>query len=258
MFSYGKQIEKSIKQFALKDFPNESCGVITKKGKKLCAVRCTNTANDPENRFVISSEEYKSFIDTTGVYGIWHSHVNDARPMTPSKTDQAGCNATGVDWLIIDLKTNENGENVFGEFFHISPQTNIAQETSYIGRTYIFGVRDCFTLARDFYRKEFGIDVSFTPEGYPEFSDWQYRGLSLLSDNYEKAGFRKLINEEPVYGDIFLIQIGSANIPDHVAVYLGNDKILHHCSSRLSTVDIYGGSMWQKHTHDHLRWSDFK
>jgi cell wall-associated NlpC family hydrolase len=44
---------------------------------------------------------------------------------------------------------------------------------------------------------------------------------------------------------------GSGN-PNHIAVYIGNEMILHHGHGRLSRRDIYGG-FWQKHTTHHLR-----
>lgn len=249
MTKLSKNIESAIKKFAIEEFPKEACGVLTKIGKKLVAVKCENISDSPEERFVISSDEFKGFIDTTGVYAIWHTHVNDLYPLTPSPTDIAACNVTGVDWIIIDMKSYDDEKIEFGEFFNIEPEE---YDDNYLERPYIYGVRDCFTLARDYYKKEFNIDIDFRAEGYPEITDWQNRGISMLTDSYKKAGFVKLFDEEPRVGDLFLIQM-SASITDHIAIYIGDDKILHHCVGRLSTVDVYGGGFWQKHTTTHLR-----
>lgn len=254
MMRIGKAIEQVIKASAIEEFPNEACGIITKKGKKMHAVKCKNVSDSPESRFVIATEEYRSFVDSTGVYGIWHTHVNDAKPNTASATDVAACNATGVDWIIIDVDGEDESNLKFGEFFFITPK--LKEDESYIGRNYIYGVRDCFTLAVDYYKREFNVDISFRAIGYPEITDWQYRDISMLMDNYKEAGFVKLLNEEAKVGDLFLIQM-STSIPDHIAIYIGNDRILHHCYGRLSNVDIYGGGYWQKHTACHLRWGKF-
>lgn len=258
MIKIGKLIETAIKKFAIEEFPKEACGVITKKGKKLVAVKCENVSDDPEERFVISSNEYKGLIDTTGVYAIWHTHVDDKYPLTPSPTDIAACNATGVDWVVIDVKSSldeDTAERVleFGEFFHIAPKDG---DDDYLERPYIYGVKDCFTLVRDYYQREFDIDVSFRAEGYPEITDWHDKGINMLVDAYKQADFVKLFNEEPRIGDLFLIQM-SSEVSNHIAIYIGSDRILHHCMGRLSTEDVYGGGFWQKHTTHLLRHKNF-
>lgn len=253
MAKLGKLIESAIKKFAISEYPKEACGVIIKRGRKLVAVQCKNISDNPEHRFVIGSQEYRAHIDQGGVYGIWHTHVNESQPLTPSQTDIAACNATGVDWIIVDIASVDGKTFSFGKFFFIEPE-DIEEE--YVERPYIYGVKDCFTLARDYYRKEFGIAVDFIAEGYPEVTDWQLRGNNMLIDSYKDAGFARLFDETPAVGDLFLIQM-SPSIADHIAVYLGDDKILHHCVGRLSTIDIYGGGFWQKHTVAHLRHQSF-
>ncbi|MGZ8497421.1 MAG: NlpC/P60 family protein [Candidatus Binatia bacterium] len=250
----GKRLEQQIKQFALEEHPNEACGIVTKIGKRLKAIKCRNIADTPKTNFVIGSDEYRHWLDTSGVYAIWHTHVDDSRPMTPSPTDRAACNMTAVDWIIIDLKTREDGNVELGELFFVIPEE--IEEEPYVGRNYIYGVRDCFTLMADYYRRELGVTIDFRAPGYPEVSNWQEKGHNLLADSYEKAGFVRLIKQPALPGDLFLIQMGAA-VPDHVALYLGDDKILHHLSGRLSTIDVYGGGFWQKHTTHHLRWNEF-
>ncbi|MGZ8172576.1 MAG: C40 family peptidase [Methylobacter sp.] len=250
MTKLGKSIEAAIKQFAREEYPKEACGVITRRGKKTVAVKCANVSDAPEQRFVIASEEYQKHCDEGGVYGIWHSHVNDPLPLTPSATDIAACNMTGVDWIIIDITRPDGDRFEFGEFFFITPEDE-GDDEPYVGRPYIYGIRDCFTLARDYYRRELAIDIDFRAPGYPEITNWQEQGLNLLADGYKEAGFKKLIDQEAQIGDLFLIQMSA--VADHVAIYIGNDTILHHCLDRLSTTDIYGGGYWQKHTVAHLR-----
>ena len=251
MARLGKQIESAIKQFAEQDYPNESCGVITKVGKKLVAVRCDNVADQPEHRFVIATEEYRQHLDNGDVYGIWHSHVNESS--APSTTDIAACNATGVDWFIIAIHSNDDGLFIFSEIEHVAPQDI---EEGYLERPYIYGVKDCFTLTRDYYQKEFSITIDFRAEGYPELLDWEQQGINMLVNSYKEAGFVSLINEEAVDGDLFLIKI-SPTVTDHIAVYIGDDRILHHCMGRLSRTDVYGGGFYQKHTTHHLRHQSF-
>lgn len=238
--------EDVIKKVAAEEYPKEACGVLTKKGKKIVAVRCVNTSHDPENRFVISSAEYRHHLDTGGVYGIWHSHTDE--PPTPSPTDVAACNSTAVDWFVISVSKNDLNELCFSDLVYLAPSH---VNEAYVERSYIYGVKDCFTLVRDWYKHEFDIDINFRAEGYPEIADWQNRGMNILVDSYKQAGFVRLSDEVAEIGDIFLIQMSATT--DHIAIYVGDDKILHHCIGRLSTTDTYGGGYWQKHTTHRLR-----
>ena len=52
-------------------------------------------------------------------------------------------------------------------------------------------------------------------------------------------------------GDAFLLAVRSV-VPNHAAVYLGDNKILHHVLGRLSNLENYGG-MWKHMTVAHLR-----
>jgi cell wall-associated NlpC family hydrolase len=44
----------------------------------------------------------------------------------------------------------------------------------------------------------------------------------------------------------------ASSVPNHAAIYIGGDIILHHVYGRLSNRQIYGG-YWRKHTTHHLR-----
>jgi proteasome lid subunit RPN8/RPN11 len=244
----SKKIENIIKQAAIARYPNEACGVIKKVGKKLVAIECENVSTEPHLYFVISPKEYREHIDNGGVYGVWHTHVEN--PSSPSSTDIAACDRTCVDWFILDIYKSDDGYR-FGELTVLKPKS--FDTSIYKNRVYSYGVNDCFTLLVDYYRHEFNIDISFRASGYPQLKNWEFGAENMLVDNFEKAGFERLSDTvEPVVGDVFLIQVDHV-WPDHVAIYVGDDRILHHCFGRLSEETIYGGSFWQKHTTHILR-----
>lgn len=246
MTKVTKSISQQIKDEAIKSYPKEACGFVILVGKKMVLKVCANISSTPQTNFVISPDDFADAEDQGSIVSIWHTHVDE--PSTPSQTDIHSCNISGVDWLILDIyKKDEQFE--FGEFCHLTPS---GEQIGYLSRPYIFGVYDCFTLVVDYYRKEFGINVSFRATGYPEIQDWEEKGLNILVDNFALAGFEKLTHQEVKVGDLFLIQMGS-DIPNHIAIYIGEDQILHHCQNRLSARDYYGGGYWQKHTAVHLR-----
>ena len=67
----------------------------------------------------------------------------------------------------------------------------------------------------------------------------------LISSIAEKAGFTKV--QDLKEHDVILMALGST-IVNHAAVYIGDNKVLQHCTNRLSSRDVYGG-YWQKNTH---------
>ena len=77
-------------------------------------------------------------------------------------------------------------------------------------------------------------------------------GFELLYvDNFHREGFRRIPFEELKYGDALLMQLGS-RLPNHAAIYIGDQQILHHIQGRLSSRDVLG-SYYVKNTAMVLR-----
>ena len=109
--------------------------------------------------------------------------------------------------------------------------------SKYIGRKFVYGVTDCYTLFRDFYKEEFGINM----RDYARYDGWQEDGLNLYADNMPKEGFYLLPQGEPlIYGDVILVCLYSS-VPCHAAIYVGENKILHHVQDHLSSSSPYKG-----------------
>jgi len=66
-------------------------------------------------------------------------------------------------------------------------------------------------------------------------------------------GFEQV--KEPQVGDVILISVG-ANVPNHAAIYVGDQMVLHHAPKRLSKRDLYDG-YWLKHTHSIWRYREW-
>lgn len=123
----------------------------------------------------------------------------------------------------------------------------------YQGRQYRLNYSDCYRLVMDFYSKEFGIQL----RDYKAGNEWLfslqvYEGRNLLMINYERENFTQVAT--PEYGDPILI-CSSDNRkfgPEHVAIYIGDEKILHHYADRLSCVQPYS-SFWKEKTVAILR-----
>lgn len=232
-----------IHQAARWEYPNEACGVVVSIGKKPIALSCRNLARNPKDQFVMSPEDYAMAASQGEILAIWHTHV-ECDPVA-SDADKIGCENTQLPWYIVSVYMKDDGEFHFSDLNFIEPT---GYELDYVGRPYVWGVIDCFTILRDYYRKEFGIHINDYPREEPNGKT----GHHYFIDAFEFEGFVLLDAHAPYKkGDLIFMQIQGME-PNHCAIYIGDDKILHHCVNRLSKVDIYGG-YWEKHTTHRLR-----
>lgn len=231
---------------AIARYPNEACGLIVAKGARSKLIVCENISEHPDQSFSISHEQYEKASEVGEIIGVWHTHPN--KPAVPSDADLASMEVTAVPWHIMSVRHCESGiEVVDSAVFEPA-----GFKMPLLGRPYVYGVFDCYTLAIDYYREEFGIELPMLPHTrVPRF--WE-KGLNLMEQEFENAGFVRIFDDERDLrvGDLLLMQC-SSTVPNHVAVYIGDDMIIHHCQDRLSVRCVYGGSYWQKHTTHHLR-----
>lgn len=220
-------------QQAIAASPNEVCGLVVAHGAKCRLVQARNLAEKPRNTFDLDPDAWLEVQDDESVIGIYHSHPRGTS--APSWADLQGCETSGLPWHIVTTE---------GHYSCTQPSGFV---TPYLERPYVHGIHDCFSIVRDWYQREWGLDV---PD-FPRQDQWWDKGANHYVDHFQEYGFQVIHNQEPEIGDGFFIQIASP-VPNHAAVYVGKGLILHHVQNRLSTKDPYGGS-WQRHTTHHLR-----
>lgn len=219
----GTVIKDEILAHAQACDPQEMCGLIhVVKGRRRF-FPCTNIAATPDEHFILDPEDYAIAEDQGEIVAVVHSHPT-SRP-SPSPADQIGCNNTGLPWVIVNPKTEEWGYCEPSDF-----------ELPYVGREFVFGVVDCYSLARDWYKKEMALVLA----DFPRRDRFWERGENLYVEGYKSQGFRQVDFNDLQYGDGILMQLG-ADLPNHGAIYLGDQQILHHVQGRLSSRDVYGG-----------------
>ncbi len=237
-----KKIPAVVERAAKAAFPNEACGLVVKRGKRSVWVECPNTHTSPEKQFRIDPSDYTRIADTGEIVGVWHTHPRGEA--WASEADKVGCELSELPWYIFPLYETP-ADIVFGDTVFMRPSGFVMP---YIERPYVYGVFDCYSLAQDYYAREFGIELANT---FPRIEEWWKHGHNFFVEGFEGVGLVRLVNRTPEVGDLFLIQT-DGTVPNHVAVYIGNDMIMHHCHGRMSRRDIYGG-YWAKHTTHHLR-----
>ncbi|AVG16336.1 peptidase P60 [Chromobacterium vaccinii] len=230
-FFMGKAMTATSEQIAaMLDYAaqagaREACGLVLDSGR---VYPCRNLADDPEHFFRIDPAGRAAAEQLGRVVGIWHSHPYGTAE--PSLIDRAMCERSGLPWHVVS--------HPGGDYRHIAPS---GWRADYLGRPYCYGVFDCWELVRDWYARERGLSLPRPnePDG------WEERGLDLFTTAAEAAGFI-WVDDEPQAGDVLLMQIRGQR-PNHVAVWLGDGRILHHLRDRQSETHIYGG-WWQRVT----------
>jgi proteasome lid subunit RPN8/RPN11 len=205
----------------------EVCGLVVMRGKKLEYVPCRNLAANPDEMFILDPGDYATAEDNSDeVIAVFHSH-----PITsalPSMADLTACEASGLRWHIYTPSTDQWGE--------CSPT---GYQAPLLGRHWVWGVHDCWSLCRDWYREELGI----------ELRDWERPAdpMKFLADPmfdrcWADTGFRELRSDEELQrGDLILMSIRSPGL-NHIAIFLGDEygRILHHVQNQLSRREQYG------------------
>ncbi|MFQ0991298.1 C40 family peptidase [Gilliamella apicola] len=211
---------------------NECCGfVIDNK----IYMPCNNISPTPTETFEISPDDWITAEDLGEITAIVHSHPNGLPIL--SEADQIYQQHTAIDWWLVC-------DNQIHKFRFIKPL---------LGREFEHGKTDCLTIVRDAYMLA-GIDL---PD-YERADDWWHHGQNLYLDLLPKNGFERVEAENLQEGDVILVCLGSET-PNHAAIYVGNQHILHHCPDRLSKRDLYGG-FWRNYTHSiwrHKQWQKF-
>ena len=197
---------------------------------------CRNLSMTAHQCFIIDPEDYVRADNIGEIKAIVHSHP--VTPPFPSEADKLGCEQSKLPWHIVNPKTEQWG---YYEPCGYKPPLK--------GRPWVWGVTDCWSLVRDFYKEEKGIELldyerPVTPQ---EFND-----VPLFERYAERTGFKELDpNETLKNGDILLMSI-MYNTLNHVAIFLDGD-VLHHLTDRLSCKEPY--SAWlQKCTGKRYRY----
>lgn len=210
--------------------PYECCGVVLVFKGRLKYKPCRNLLQG--DLFCINPEDYAKAEDMGEIVAIAHSHPN--YPAVPSEADTVSCNRSGLPWIIVSL-LDSTSTIVYPEKFNIP----------LIGRQFLHGVLDCYSLIRDYYSTELNIDLN----DYLREPNWWDKGQDLYLENFKKEGFTEVTSLQK--HDIILIQNGSDKV-NHGAIYIGDNIILHHSTNRLSSRDVYGG-YWRKNTRCIIR-----
>lgn len=120
-----------------------------------------------------------------------------------------------------------------------------------VGRPFTgLGRDDCFKLVRDFFRDNFSIVI----RDYARPCDWSSDELDLMRLCHRREGFDILTDwraPDLRPADLLCVAVGEAN-PNHFAVFVGDNQIVHHLYGKMSRVEPFR-DFWRNKTSFVLR-----
>ena len=207
---------------AKQEDPKESCGLLINLKGKLRYYPCRNLSLTEHQCFIIDPEDYVKATNIGDITAVVHSHP--IMPPIPSQADKIGCEKSKLPWYIVNPKTEDWGTCI-----------PCGYKPPLLGRQWVWGVTDCWSLVRDWYKEEKNIDLI----------DWQrpttiddFNKDPMFERCAKKTGFRKLNpNEGLKNGDLLFMSIMTNGL-NHVAIFYDGD-VIHHLIDRLSCRESY-------------------
>lgn len=232
----NRDSRQSAVAHALREHPKEACGLFVRVDGITIYHPCTNLATEADEHFILDPHDYANADELGEIIGVFHSHPN-ASP-EPSQTDIDNAEISGLPWYIVSTPNLQ--------WAYTEPK---GLTTDLVGRPFVYGKTDCYTLIRDYFR----IEHKLVMNNYDSNDDWWQKGENYYAENFEFEGFKEIPLADLREGDVLLMKVMSP-VSNHAALYLGYNTILHHLYGRLSCREAYG-SFWRKVTTHALRYN---
>jgi proteasome lid subunit RPN8/RPN11 len=216
------ETHNAFKEHVLRDFPNESCGLVI-DGQYY---PCKNASETPRKTFKIKGEERLSLELQHGpIQAVLHSHPylpNDAQrfyadkydPSWPSVFDQKNFIEDNCDWGIV----SSDGDGI-SEIVWLS-QKPVSLEK----RPFAWFVSDCYAVVRDWYSLNTNIQL---PNFTRPWTFWK-NSLNTREDGIQAIPYsEKLPTEKAQVGDMVVFALAGSKVPNHLGVITGSNELLH-------------------------------
>jgi proteasome lid subunit RPN8/RPN11 len=205
-----------------KEAPNESCGLLAIIKGKESYWPCKNLSESPDEFFVIDPDNWADCEDEGELIGIIHSHAYGSA--LPSEADKASCEHLGLPFYIYSVEHKD---------WHCFKPSGY--KSGLFGRTWIWGKHDCWSLITDYFLSKKQINLKFweRPKSIKTFCENPYFEKVLTGSGFKEVSKDNIIND-----DVLLMQ-GPDEKLNHVALYIGDQTILHHNIRQLSCRELY-------------------
>jgi len=212
------EIKKKIKAHARLEHPKECCGFIVDRDGELLCVQSKNTSFE-ENKFRTNPKDYLAAIRLGKIVAVYHSHTKGKERF--SEFDKFNSINHDLTYVVFNTETNSLAQ--------FSPKHSKFHK--YIGREFEIKDKDCWSLVRDFYKTELSIPL-INPH---RDENWRSYLETLFDEQIWGEGFCE-VDDIKKY-DCLLFNKGGGKPSSHIAIYLGEDLILHQPARGYSRIE---------------------
>lgn len=237
MYNYFVDISNLAERLS----PEEICGfLLPDNNGSLAFTACRNTAKSPVEEFSAHFDDV-ALAYTHGVPAAFvHSHCQHGHEF--SDADVAGMENTGIPWLLYSTKTKQ--------FNFRRPLRTVPP---LVGRTFTLGLYDCVSLVTDYYEKAFSVRFPFFVRTWETVNN----GFPFDCAYLQNAGFRQIDGRDVRPNDVVLMSARQSVPVTHVGVIVKDDLLLHQVHGKVSSVEPFKGSPWERMTRLVFRHQEF-
>ena len=219
---FGPDVDAAVKAHAIAEYPRECCGLVI-DGKYTPFPNVLYDPNDvttnPYDAFQLPVDAWPT--DGRVVNAVLHSHCAPRWGIEPSAADMKSQIATAVPWGIVLASRGHASDPVwFGDHLLDEPL---------LGRQFLHGVRDCYSLVRS---EKWQRDKIKLPE-FPRDVEWWKKGGDLYRTGFASAGYKQIAPGDARPGDVVLMTVRSP-VTNHAAIVLDGGLMMHHLQNKLS------------------------
>lgn len=201
----SSELETKLIEIAVKSVPREMCGLLIRSHKtgEITFKEVPNSHPQPMDFFRIDARAVAA-VSIAGDYVEAFVHSHPRTSAMPSAEDIADMNLHGKPFVIVSAVDRE-------------VRTWRPTLVPLVGRQYIHGKQDCYTIVQDYYQRELGI----TLPDFERTDKWWEGDDSLYADNFRAAGFVEVALKDIRKHDAILSYWGATRQVNHALIYLG-------------------------------------
>ena len=193
-----------------------------------------NVHSKPKGAWMVSEAD-EAHLEANPPLVLVHSHPSGCAE--PSDLDTLQQIKSGYVWAVMAVQGDGTTPDSCGELNYWGDG---APHAPLLGRTYLWGVRDCYTVVQAFFAQH-GIHIPAVPRirnalSYPPSHKWAFDPFGYWIG--KQGLWREIDAWDAEPGDVLTYRL-SHHFHDHCAVVLGEGKYLEQRGDRLSGVRFH-------------------